>query len=163
MKIRSARCRPFSTPLSTAPPAIPRPRKLALELLEDRALLSATPPNPHGLFPGERFPVGEDPLLVVLEDLNGDGLADIVTVNEGSDDVSVLLGNGDGTFADQTTYAVGHKPRAITLKDLNGDGFVDILVTTRYTVSVLLGNGGGMFADQMTYAVGNRPEELALD
>ncbi len=162
MKPRSARCRPFSPTLSNAPPAIPRPRKLALELLEDRALLNASPPNPHGLFPGEQFPVGVEPYNVALEDVNGDGFLDIVTDSSG---ISVLLGNGDGSFAAQATYAAESRGGTLTLQDINRDGFADLITSgSSYdSLSLLLGNGDGTFADQTIYAVGDEPRALALD
>src|SRR5262249_47596370 len=68
-----------------------------------------------------------------------------------------LLGNGDGTFASQVTYAVGFGPSAIATGDFTGDGHLDLAVANLYsgTVSVLLGNGDGTFAPQVTYAVGS--------
>ena len=72
--------------------------------------------------------------------------------------MSVLLGNGDGTFQPQVTYAVGSDPDAIVAGDFNGDGRTrpgrrQLRTTT--TVSVLLGNGDGTFQPQVTYAVGS--------
>ena len=59
----------------------------------------------------------------------------------------MLLGNGDGTFAPQVTYAVGTDPNGIVAGDFNGDGRLDLAVTNYgdNTVSVLLGNGDGTF------------------
>ena len=74
--------------------------------------------------------------------------------------MSVLLGNGDGTFQPQVTYAVGSDPDAIVAGDFNGDGRTDLAVAnqaTTTTVSVLLGNGDGTFQPQVTYAVGSYP------
>ena len=74
--------------------------------------------------------------------------------------MSVLLGNGDGTFQPQVTYAVGSIPIAIVAGDFNGDGRTDLAVANdglTSTVSVLLGNGDGTFQPQVTYAVGSNP------
>ena len=73
--------------------------------------------------------------------------------------MSVLLGNGDGTFAPQVTYAVGSDPDAIVAGDFTGDGHLDLAVANDCddTVSVLLGNGDGTFQPQVTYAVGDGP------
>ena len=73
--------------------------------------------------------------------------------------VSVLLGNGDGTFQPQVTYAVGSSPDAIVAGDFTGDGRTDLAVanSSDNTVSVLLGNGDGTFQPQVTYAVGSGP------
>ena len=61
--------------------------------------------------------------------------------------MSVLLGNGDGTFQPQVTYAVGQDPDAIVAGDFTGDGRTDLAVANYgdNTVSVLLGNGDGTF------------------
>ena len=74
----------------------------------------------------------------------------------------MLLGNGDGTFQPQVTYAVGSEPDAIVAGDFTGDGRIDLAVADNAfgvdnTVSVLLGNGDGTFQPQVTYAAGERP------
>ncbi|MCJ7510365.1 MAG: FG-GAP-like repeat-containing protein, partial [Dehalococcoidia bacterium] len=120
--------------------------------------------NPHGLFPGGEFPVGGSPNSVAVGDVNGDGALDVVTGNSSSNNVSVLLGNGDGTFAPQTTYAIGSSPYSVALGDLNGDGDLDV-VTANYgssNASVLLGNGDGTFASRATYIAGRWPTSVAL-
>ena len=102
-----------------------RYRRARVEPLEDRRLLSHL--NPHGMFPGETFEVGDRPNSVAVGDLNGDGHTDLVTANARSDNVSVLLGRGDGTFDDQATYPVEGYPQCVALGDLNGDGHIDIV------------------------------------
>ncbi len=103
--------------------------------------------------------VGTSPGTVVAGDFSGDGRLDLAVVNLGDNTVSVLLGNGDGTFAPQVTYAVGESPAGIVAGDFNGDGRLDLAVANYAdnTVSVLLGNGDGTFAPQVTYAVGKSP------
>ena len=54
------------------------------------------------------YAVGTGPYAIVAGDFNGDGRTDLAVANHGSNDVSVLLGNGDGTFQPQVTYAVGN-------------------------------------------------------
>ena len=68
--------------------------------------------------------------------------------------VSVLLGNGNGTFPGATTFATGSMPFSVALGDVNGDGKPDLVVANSHsnTVSVLLGNGNGTFQAQQTYA-----------
>ena len=59
----------------------------------------------------------------------------------------MLLGNGDGTFAEAVPYTLGDGPRPIASGDFNGDGSVDLAVGSTWmsTVSVLLGDGSGTF------------------
>ena len=106
--------------------------------------------------------MGTDPDAIVAGDFNGDGRTDLAVANYGSNDVSVLLGNGDGTFQTQVTYAVGTGPDAIVAGDFNGDGRTDLAVANYGSndVSVLLGNGDGTFQPQVTYAVGTEPDAL---
>ncbi len=83
-----------------------------------------------------------------MADFNGDGIPDIVTSNRGDNTVSVLLGNGDGTFGPQETFPTGKTPRAVAVGDFNGDGQVDIVTANLGddTASVLLGKGDGTFS-----------------
>jgi uncharacterized repeat protein (TIGR01451 family) len=80
-------------------------------------------------------------------DFNGDGKTDLVTANSTANTVSVLLGNGDGTFRAKVDYNVGTQPVSVAVGDFNGDGKTDIAVANQSakTVSVLLGNGDGTF------------------
>ena len=94
------------------------------------------------------FATGRQPFAVAVADLNGDGMPDIITANAFDNTVSVLLGNGNGTFQPQQTFAVGSRPYSVAVADVNGDGKPDI-VTTNYggnSVSVLLNDGDGSFA-----------------
>jgi hypothetical protein len=105
-----------------------------LEALEDRCLPSFGAPTSYA--------VGAGPQSVATADLNNDGKLDLITASYSG--VSVLLGNGNGTFASATNYAasVGYGTSdAVAVADLNGDGKLDIVTAG----SVLLGNGDGTF------------------
>jgi Flp pilus assembly secretin CpaC len=77
--------------------------------------------------------------------------ADLVVANSTSDNVTILLGNGDGTFHEATgsPYAVGRNPSAVVVADFNGDGNADFAVANQgdNTISVFKGNGAGGFTE----------------
>jgi hypothetical protein len=76
--------------------------------------------------------VGMTPYSVVAGDVNGDGKADLVTANVGSNTFSVLLGKGDGTFAAPLSPAAGTDPISGAVADFNGDGLADLAVADNY-------------------------------
>src|SRR5258706_12953438 len=87
--------------------------------------------------------MGNAPFYSDAGDLNGDGYPDLATANEKSNTLSVLLGNGDGTFRDRYDYGAGDNPRSLKMGDFNGDGRLDIVAANFWvsTVSPLLGDG----------------------
>ena len=94
---------------------------------------------------GPSASAGTGPFPIAVADFNGDGIADVATVNNGSA-VSVLLGKGDGSFIEEPTLPAVY-PYSIAVADFNGDGIPD-LVTGSYgdgTLTVFLGNGDGTF------------------
>jgi hypothetical protein len=99
-----------------------------------------------------------------VADVNGDGLPDLVTANQGSNTVSVFLGNGDGTFELAQTYATDSYPFSVAVADVNGDGHPDVVTANSKSdsVSVLLGNGDGSFRAARNLAVGGEPLSVAV-
>ncbi|GGL43529.1 FG-GAP repeat domain-containing protein [Planomonospora parontospora] len=95
---------------------------------------------------------GTGPLSLATADLNGDGRTDIVTANANEDSVSVLLGDGDGTFQPAADTTVAPGPRHVVTHDFNADGHTDLAVTDGYAARVhtLLGNGDGTFDPAVT-------------
>jgi hypothetical protein len=95
--------------------------------------------------------VGTAPYWVAIGDFNGDGIPDLAVANYSDNDVTILLGNGDGTFtATATNPATGSDPICIAVGDFNGDGIPDLAVTNHdgsptSTLTILLGNGDGTF------------------
>src|SRR5581483_5487147 len=97
--------------------------------------------------PGTNFSLPADPDFVVALDFNGDGKIDLAVASGLADNVSILLGNGDGTFQSPVSYATQARPTGLAAGDLNGDGKVDLITANNssMSVSVLLGNGNGTF------------------
>ncbi|HXS78019.1 MAG TPA: FG-GAP-like repeat-containing protein [Terracidiphilus sp.] len=101
----------------------------------------------------------------VVGDFNGDGNPDLAITNaQGTGSVSILLGNGDGTFQAQTSYPTGMNPSTLQSADVNGDGDADLIAINKddNSVSLLLGNGDGTFQAQDVYATGSAPTGLAV-
>lgn len=105
--------------------------------------------NGDGTFRALQSPLaaGDAPVDIKIEDFNGDGYLDIVTANfQTSDNVSVFLGNSNGTFQAGIQYDVGQSARHVEVGDINGDGYNDLVVgNEEETISVLFGNGDGSF------------------
>jgi hypothetical protein len=138
-------------------------------------LLNLTPKGASTVtFTGQTFTVGHGPQSVVLTDVNGDNLPDVITANFNDNTVSVLLNTTpqDATvafFSGQQTFPVGKQPFAVAVGDVNGDGKPDI-VTANYldgTVSVLLnttpqGTSPAAFAGEQSFAAGTSPQSVAV-
>jgi hypothetical protein len=115
---------------------------------------------------GSPFAVGTAPSGVAIGDLNGDGVLDLAVANQGSNDVSVLLGDATGSFVAATgsPFAVGTAPSGVAIGDLNGDGVLDLAVANELTsdISILLGDGTGFFSPATPFAVGGSPVSVAI-
>lgn len=93
---------------------------------------------------------GDHPIALAVGDFNGDGIADLAVGNDpqagGSGSLTILLGNGDGTFTAAASPTTASGVNSIALADFNGDGFEDIAVASGATLTLLKGNGDGTFA-----------------
>lgn len=97
-------------------------------------------------------------------DFNADGNLDLAMASAFDSTVSILLGNGDGTFLPRSTYATGRYPVCVAAADLDGDGAPDLAVANlgSNTVSVLAGNGDGTFRAKADFAAGAGPRSVAI-
>ncbi len=107
---------------------------------------------------------GGFPWSIAAGDFNRDGKLDLAVSNYGDNSLSVLLGNGDGTFQAPLTSPVGTNPAQVTVGDFNGDGKLDLAVSSvaNNTVAVLLGNGDGTFLPPLIAPVGANPWYFAV-
>ncbi|MEG4048612.1 DUF4347 domain-containing protein, partial [Microcoleus sp. Pol17_C1] len=96
---------------------------------------------------------------VAVADFNKDGNSDLVTANNLTNNVSLLLGNGDGTFGTATYFGVGSSPYTVAVGDFNGDGNSDLATANQSSnnVSILPGNGNGTFGAATNLSVGSNP------
>jgi hypothetical protein len=109
------------------------------------------------------FAIGPLPLSAAVADLDADAILDLV-VSNGIAGVSVLLGNGDGTFQPAVSFPVRGAIQAVAVADFDGDGVLDLVADNgRLTigVSVLIGRGDGSFEDPLPFATGDFPTSVA--
>ena len=103
---------------------------------------------------------GSDPVGLAVADVNADGKVDVITANDQTGTVSVLLGNGDGTLDydlnQPRDFPAGPSTRAVAVGDLTGDGKPDLVVAGQ-TVSTLRGRGDGTFDEAISHPLGGAP------
>jgi hypothetical protein len=123
--------------------------------------------NSHGDFPEQHgVQAGNIPVSLLVTDVNGDGLPDIVGTNRKG--VFVLLGKGNGGFDHvKQFYSGGMQPIGIDVGDVNGDGIPDVVVANIYgnvagNVSLLLGKGDGTFGEPKIIAAYESPSDVKL-
>jgi hypothetical protein len=104
---------------------------------------------------GQSVNVGTQAEGLAIADFNGDGKLDLVTTSSKSDgtpNVEVLLGNGDGTFQKPIVTNPGFGARFVATGDFNGDGKADLVLSdANNTLMVLQGNGDGTFGKPLTF------------
>ena len=140
---------------------------------------SDTNGNADGTFATQvTYPVGTDPVWIATGEfdngatnVNANDFIDIAVANEGSNTISILLGNGDGTFQTQSPpppLKTGNKPVSVVAADfhnLTGTGALDLAVANQAdnTVSIFQGNGNGTFQTPTLLALpaGFEPTSLA--
>jgi hypothetical protein len=128
------------------------------------AYFNAASQPPVSFAPAAYFGAGMAPGSVAIADFNGDTFFDLALANQNSNDVSVLLGDGTGSFGSPTNFGAGTTPISIAVGDFNGDGFLDLAVVNYGddNVSILFGDGTGGFGSTTNFAVGSQPLSVAV-
>lgn len=92
-------------------------------------------------------------------------MTDLITTNISSNTISILYGNGDGTFRDQMQVRVCQEPRALALNDFNHDDRLDIVLACSGSdqISILFGRDNGKFEEGPQYPVHRAPVSVASE
>ena len=117
--------------------------------------VSAFPALPCPLFgPASTWAVGHHPDGLAAGDVNGDGFPDLVIANWDADNVSVLLGDGHGSFTAGPQTPVGNGPDFLVAADFNGDSRLDLALVATFDAEcrIFLGNGDGTFTLRQSLA-----------
>ena len=104
--------------------------------------------------------VGATPLTGYAADVDNDGDIDLISANSNSTgSVSVILNNGDNTYANAVNYPADYSPRSVIATDVNADGFVDIIASNFYSdnLSVLINKMDGTFNSAVNYQTDYNP------
>ena len=126
--------------------------------------------NGDGTFqPAVNYSAGQGATSVAVGDFNGDGKLDLAVANVGTagvspGTVSILLGNGDGTFQPAVNYSAGQGATSVAVGDFNGDNKLDLVVigSSSSGVSLLLGNGDGTFQPAANFDLPGNPASVAV-
>jgi len=105
--------------------------------------------------PASFYDVGTWPISVAVGHFDDDSNEDLAVANWLSDNVSILLGDGSGSFDSASFYAVGDGPRSVATGDFDNDGNSDLAVCHQWSnnVGILLGDGTGSFGEPSFYDV----------
>jgi hypothetical protein len=115
--------------------------------------------------PATNYPIGVNPDTAAIADLNGDRLLDLAVASDAPDKISILLNNGDGTFAAPTVVALpGSGAHTVVAGDFNNDGKMDLAVSMHNTgtVQILLNGGLAQFSMGASIVVGSDPRSMAV-
>src|SRR5262245_26988944 len=132
----------------------PAARRLTVERLEDRTV--------PGFLAPVNYAVNESPGAVAVADINADGRQDLVTRTSYKSSVSVLLGNGDGSFQAAHAFRTGAGTFSVAVGDLNSDGKMDIVTANANDLSVLLAQADGSLQGPKPIDVGGNPLSVAV-
>ena len=111
------------------------------------------------------YKVGKNPTTITPLDIDQDGVTDLLTTNVSSNTLSILIGNGDGTFHEQMQLHVCQEPRSLATGAFNADPYPDIVLACAGgdQIAVLFGRADGKFTEGPQYPVHRTPVSIASD
>ncbi len=109
------------------------------------------------------YDVGKNPTAIHAGDFNQDGFSDLVTSNISANTLSLLIGNGDGSFQPHVSIRVCREPRNLSIRDFNDDRHQDLAIACSgsHEVAIFLGRGDGTFEKDSLYRVHRTPVSIA--
>ena len=137
-------------------------------------LIACSPEDPNGssedtyvppdlLYLFASYKVGKNPTAIQSADFNHDGFADLITSNISANTLSILLGNGDGSFQSPVSLRVCKEPRNLAIFDFNQDIHDDLAIACSGSnqVVIFMGKGDGNFGKLAQYPVNRTPVSIA--
>lgn len=110
------------------------------------------------------YTASTNPEVMTSADFNHDGILDIAAINNTSNNVSILLGVGTGSFLTAVNYTVGSGPSSVVADDFNNDNHIDLAVSNYNSnnITILLGSNTGTFSTYGFWPVGARPISIIV-
>ena len=140
----------------------------ALIIFAPLLILCGCPPKndyvpPDLLYLYKSYDVEKNPTSIRSGDFNHDGFTDLVTSNIAANSLSLLFGNGDGSFQAQVRVRVCQEPRNLALEDFNQDSHLDLAIACSGSdqVAIWMGQGDGTFEKFSEYHVNRTPVSIA--
>jgi Tol biopolymer transport system component len=152
-------------PLGSFTPSSRTFNNLTTNAVSDFKTLPGIPPQCNTpSFSKTDFGAGNTPFATVSGDFNGDGKVDIAASNVAAGDVSVLLGNGSGSFGAATNFLAAAGTYSLAVADFNNDGKLDLVTANNNAnnISIMLGAGNGTFSAPTNFTGVSGPRSVVV-
>lgn len=128
-------------------------------------VLFCLPSIAQSFYSPKSYPLSVMPDKIKLVDLNHDGYADVIGINQERGVLQIAINNGDGSYHNGVTVGISNGVNDVAVGEFSGDGKVDIAVanSAAATVTVVLGNGDGTFQSPKTYSVDGTPNSITVN
>jgi len=108
--------------------------------------------------------MGSRPVALAVSDINKDGIKDLITANEATNDATIRLGFGEKAFGEPVSYPMGRSPVDLVVFDVNTDGYQDLVTANAAgnDITLRFGRKGGEFGETRTLPMGDAPASLLI-